>query len=137
MIGPTAQALLGLGLYVLVLLVLLAGSRVTLVLGGQRRANSFKPDGSDVSPFAQRLCRVHANAYESLPWLGAPLVVALATDRVAVTDPLALWLLAARIGQGIVHLLSTRERAVHLRFSFFLVQVVIAGYLMIRLLTGG
>ncbi|MEM9304474.1 MAG: MAPEG family protein [Pseudomonadota bacterium] len=134
--SATASVLAAYGLYVLVLVIGVAVFRTQLVMTGQRRANSFAPDCTDVSTFGQRLGRVHANAYESFPWIAAPLLVALATDRTEVTDPLAWWLLAARLGQAITHLGSTRELAVYVRFAFMLAQVAIAANWAVRLLQG-
>ena len=68
--APTITALLVYILWMLLLLGMLAGLRTTLSLSGQKKANSFNPDGSDVSEFSNRLCRAHANCYESFPIFG-------------------------------------------------------------------
>ena len=49
-------------------------------------------------------------------------------NRLTVTDPLAPWLLAARIVQSSIHLSSLSVAAVNLRFAAFAAQVVIAVY---------
>jgi uncharacterized MAPEG superfamily protein len=103
------------------------------VLTGSRAPNSFRPDGTDVAPFAGRLTRAHANCYESFPFFGGTLLLALASGSTAITDPLALVALACRVGQSSVHLASTSVMAVNLRFSLFLAQVGIAGYWLVRL----
>lgn len=128
----TALALLGYIAWMVLLVSILAGQRAQLTLSGQRRANSFSPSGDDVSPFSARLCRTHANAYEHFPILGGLLLFALATDTHAITDGLALWLLASRVAQGLVHLWSTRNLAVLIRFHFFLLQYLIAAYWLVR-----
>ena len=64
---PTALTLLLFIVWMIVLLTLLGGLRASLSLTGKRAANDFDPGGTDVSPFSGRLCRVHANCYESLP----------------------------------------------------------------------
>jgi uncharacterized MAPEG superfamily protein len=130
----TALAVLGYSAWMLVLLLILGGLRTYLTLSGQKAANSFRPDGSDVSPFSGRLCRAHANCYEGFPIFGGLLLLALASGRSAATDPLALWFLAARIGQSTTHLISTSVQAVQVRFAFFLAQVVIAIWWVIALL---
>ena len=107
-------------------------SYYTLV--GGRYANSFKTTGEDVSAFSARLCRAHANCYENLPIFAALIAVAAISGNAAITDPLALWLLAARIAQSTTHLISTRNRAVILRRSFLVVQVVIQGLWVAQLL---
>ena len=116
------------------LLVLAIGTlRSTYTLSGKRAANRFSPFGEDVSAFSGRLCRAHANCYENLPVLTAVLVVAGATDNLAVTDPLALPLVAARLGQSMVHIASTSVPAVLLRFGLYGVQLIILGYWIFRL----
>lgn len=120
----TALALAGYIGYFLLLLLLLASVRVIATLGG-KPANSFRPDGSDMPGFGQRLTRVHANAYESFPFVGGVLILALATQNTAITDGLALWLLAARVLQGLTHLASSSVLAVQIRFAFFIAQFVI------------
>jgi uncharacterized MAPEG superfamily protein len=127
-------AVVGYAAWMIVLLLVLAGLRVSLILSGRRAPNSFRPDGSDVSPFAERLCRVHANCYENLPIFAALVLTALVTGNAAITDPLALWVLAARVGQSVVHLISTSALAVQVRFAFFVVQVVVEIWWVLALL---
>lgn len=124
--NATAVALLGTLLWFLLLLMSIGIMRSALVFRGKKRANSFKPSGEDVSPFSHRLCRAHANCYEYFPVYGGLMLLALATDNTQVTDPLAYAFLAARLGQSITHLLSTRNLAVNFRFFFFLFQIAIA-----------
>lgn len=126
-------ALLGYAVWVLVLVVCIGMLRTRLTLAGSRQANSFDPGGADVSPFSARLCRAHANCYEFFPVFGGLLLVASATNSSHITDPLALWALAARVAQSSVHLASTSVNAVTLRFTFFLVQVLIAAWWAMRL----
>jgi uncharacterized MAPEG superfamily protein len=115
------------------LLLGIAGLRTYLSLTRQRAPNRFAPAGDDVSPFSGRLCRAHANCYENLPIVAALIVLAVATGNRDVTDPAALVLVAARIGQSLVHLRSTSNRAVSLRFVFFAVQAGIVGYWVVAL----
>ena len=117
-------ALLGYATWTLALLGGIALLRTYYTLVGGRYANSFKVTGEDVSPFSARLCRAHANCYENLPIFAALIAVAALGGQSAITDPLALWVLAARVCQSTVHLISTRNRAVILRFSFLVAQWV-------------
>lgn len=118
----------------LVLLALIASVRVVATMSGRKAANDFAPSGEDVSPFSGRLCRAHANCYESFPIFGGLLLTAIAIDMTVLTDGLALWALVARIAQSLVHLASTSVIAVQLRFAFFLVQFVIWVIWAVRLL---
>lgn len=126
-------ALLGFAAWTLLLLAGIATLRSVLTLSGRKRANSFLPSGDDVSPFSARMCRAHANCYENLPIFAALIVVAQLTQNTHITAPLALWVLAARVGQSTTHLISTRNRAVIARFAFFAVQVVIEIVWAVRL----
>jgi uncharacterized MAPEG superfamily protein len=131
--GPSALAVLGYAGWTILLVICIGLQRGTLTLSGKRAPNSFKTDGTDVSPFAQRLARVHANCYENLPIFAAIVLTAIATGHGSVTDPLASWVLAARVCQSVTHLLSTSSPAVMVRFTFFLVQMVIQIWWLIAL----
>jgi uncharacterized MAPEG superfamily protein len=129
----------GLALFIawtLTLLVLMEVLRSRLVLLGRVPSNGFTPDNANLSPFMQRLARAHANCLENLPVFGGLLLLALATGRSGVTDPLALWLVGARVVQSCIHLASLSVWAVNLRFTAFLVQTVIGVYWAWRLIAG-
>ncbi len=130
---PTATALLGYAAWTLVLLTTLGLWRTSLVMNRKRAANSFNPLGDDLEGFARRLTRAHANCYENLPIAGAVLLYAIAADRTAVTDGLAYIFLSARLLQSLTHLASTSNRAVTVRFAFFLVQILILAYWLLGL----
>ena len=114
--------------WALLLLVLMEVLRSYLVVSGRVRSNEFNPENSNLSPFMQRLARAHANCLEGLPIFGGLLVVALVTDRTEVTDPLAPWLLSARVVQSSIHLASLSVIAVNARFTAFSIQIAIAVY---------
>ena len=114
--------------WALLLLVLMEVLRSYLVVGGRVRSNEFNPENSNLSPFMQRLARAHANCLEGLPIFGGLLVVALLTGRTEVTDPLAPWLLGARVVKSSIHLASLSVIAVNARFTAFAVQIAIAVY---------
>ena len=63
----------------------------------------------------------------------AVLLFALATAQTAITDPLALVLLGARIFQSLVHLISTSALFVWLRFAGFFVQLAVLAWWLLRL----
>lgn len=129
----SAYALLGYVGWTLILIVVTEVFRTFLVLSGRKAADSFRPDGSDISPFAHRLARAHANCYESFPIIGGVLLLVLATDQTAVTDPSALWVLAARVAQSSVHVVFSSSLAVQIRFTFFALQLSVVAYWVIRL----
>jgi len=130
---PTIVALTGLIAWTLALLILMEALRVGLVASKQVQPNEFRPDNANLSPFMQRLARAHANCLEGLPVFGGLMVVALVTNRSAVTDPLALVLLGARLVQSVVHMASLSVAAVNIRFMAFVVQMAIGVYWAWRL----
>jgi len=131
--SPSGLALIGYAAWTLLLSTALLAYRTMLVLTKQRAANSFSPSGEDVSPFSARLCRAHANCYENLPVFGALILISLVTDHAAITDPLARWVLVARVAQSSVHLISTSETAVTVRGTLYWLQLGAQAYWVVRL----
>src|SRR5688572_19006839 len=115
--------LVSLAAWTLALLVLMEVLRTQLVLSKAVPANAFRPDNANLSPFMQRLARAHANCVESLPVFATLLLAALLAGKAAITDPLAPWLLAARVAQSCIHLASLSVAAVSIRFTAFAVQI--------------
>jgi uncharacterized MAPEG superfamily protein len=124
----SANVLIGLTAWTLFLLVLMETLRSRLILMKSVAANALQPDNANLSPFMQRLARAHANCVESLPVFSALLIVALLTNRAGVTNPLAPWLLGARLVQSSAHLASLSLPAVWIRFLAFAIQIAIAVY---------
>jgi uncharacterized MAPEG superfamily protein len=133
-LSPSAIAVLGLAAWMLVLLFVMVNQRGLLVLSGKMKVNAFAPDGSNTPDgLGRRLVRAHANCVENVPLLLAVLLYALATGNSAVTDGLALLMLGARVFQSVMHLISTAQIFVWLRFAGFLTQLVILGWWLLLL----
>lgn len=132
----SAMVLVGLIAWTVALLILMEALRGWRIATKVVAANQLKPDNSNLSPFMQRLARAHANCVESVPFFGMLLLFAILTNRAAITDPLAPWLLAARIVQSCIHLASLSVLAVNLRFLAFAVQIAIAVYWIWAFLVG-
>lgn len=122
--------------WTLFLLVLMELLRAYLVVAGRIPSNEFRPDNSNLSPFMQRLARAHANCVESLPVFGGLLILAIATGRSEVTDPLAIWFVLARVVQSSIHMASLSVVAVNARFAAFAAQMAIGVYWAYALLVG-
>jgi len=133
--NTTLTALTGFIAWTLFLLVLMEIIRSKLVLTKAVPANGFQPDNANLTPFMRRLARAHANCLEGLPIFGGLMLVAVVAGRSELTDSLAYSLLIARMLQSIIHLTSLSEAAVTLRFLAFAVQVCIAIYWCVMLLT--
>lgn len=136
MSSETALAILGLAAWYIFILLVLAGLRLyhTLVIG--KAANSFRPDGTDLPGFGERLSRVHANCFESIPLYMAVLVYAVATGQTDITDGGAAALLHARMAQSLVHAASTSVPAVYLRFVLFALQNGLLTWWIWKMATG-
>lgn len=131
--SPSALALVGYAAWTLLFVIAIISYRTGLVLAKKHSANGFDPSGSDISEFSERLCRTHANCYENLPVFAALILVAMVTGNGAVTDPLARWVLVARVAQSTVHLISTSEVAVTIRATLQSVQLGIMAYWVYQL----
>lgn len=116
-------ALVAYASWTLALVVAIACLRASLTLRGKRAANSFSVTGDDVSPFSGRLCRAHANCVENLPVFAVIVLAARLSGHAAAVDPIAPWIVTARVAQSSVHLASTSPRAVTIRFVFFALQL--------------
>jgi len=127
---PNASAfvLTALIAWTLFLLILMEVLRTGYLFNRTVAANEFRPDNSNLPPYMQRLARAHANCVEGFPIVGGLLVVALLTHRTGATDALAPYLLAARLLQSSIHVVSTNVLASWLRFIAFAVQMSIAVY---------
>jgi len=132
--SPSITALIVYAGWSLLLLITLVSYRSVLTVAGKRAANSFRHTGEGDSEFVQRLVRAHANCYENLPVFAALVLAAAASGNSAVTDGLVWWVVAARVGQSTVHLASTHNVAVIVRFHFFAAQLAILGYWAVLLL---
>lgn len=135
-----SSSLLALTLYagwILTLVVLIIAWRTVLTVSGRHPANRFLVDGTDLSPLAARLSRAHANGYENAPIAASLLVAAELSGHAAITDPLALWLVAARVAQSTVHLISTSVPAVIVRYCLFVAQLAIEGWWFAQLVSVG
>jgi uncharacterized MAPEG superfamily protein len=129
-------ALICFAAWTIVTSLVMVNHRLYFILTGRRKINTFTPDGVAVSPFQARACRVHANCYENLPVFASLVLGAAAAGKGAITDPLALIAVYARIAQSTVHLLSTSEIAVAIRATFWTVQMAIMLSWVWRLLLG-
>lgn len=133
MMTPTAMVLLSLVAWTLVLVMSLGILRSYLVMTTGRAANSFGATGDDLEGFGKRLTRAHANCYEMLPAAAIVLLYAIATGQTAATDGLAITFLGARLAQSVTHLISASSIFVLIRFAFFLVQIVIVIFWLLKL----
>lgn len=131
--GETATALAGFAGWFTLLTFVVAFYRVGISVTTGKALNSFAPDGSDTPGLGRRLTRARDNCFETLPAFAALALGAQIAGRLDVTDGLAMWVLLARIGQSMTHIISTAVPAVLIRATFFTVQLVIYLVWAIRL----
>jgi uncharacterized MAPEG superfamily protein len=134
LMGATATALIGFAGWFVLLSIALGIYRSALIFGGRKAANTFATDGRDLDPLGQRLTRARDNCFETLPLFAAIALGASLAGRLDVTDPLAMWVLYARIGQSLTHIVSTSVPAVLLRANLFFAQILMYLWWVIRLL---
>lgn len=132
--NETILALSGYIIWTLLLLVALAVYRTIYAKQQARTSMVFDSNGKDVGDIGKRLTRAHANCYESFVFVGGTMLLALATDSAVISNTLALVVLGARIVQSSIHIASTSNLAVILRFVFFLIQVAICAYWLFSIL---
>ena len=123
--SPTLIALTGFALWTGLLVFGLANFRVSYALRTGKGLNTFRPGGDDVEGLGQRWTRAHLNCLEFLPIFGAVALSAMAAGKTAITDPTAMIVLYARIGQSIVHMIGTSVPLVLIRATLFVVQLAL------------
>ena len=130
--GNSVVALGGFALWTLILVLSVATFRIVsdFVLKRGIALNLFKPDGSDVPGFGQRLTRAHLNCLEVLPIFAATILIAAIADQMSLLEPTVMYILYARVAQSIVHMISTSLIAVLVRGTFFVIQLaLLASYI--------
>lgn len=119
--------LLGFALWTLAILTFTVGvHRWSRILTGGSKIHEFSADGSEGPDWYRRGVRAHANCVENLPVYGAIVFIASSVGAGGGwVDVLAVTTLCARVVQTLVHVSFVQsQRAVSVRFSFFMVQVV-------------
>ena len=96
--------------------------------------NKFSPDGSNTPGFGQRLTRAHLNCIEMLPAFCALVIVASLSEQLNIMNSTVIYVLYARIGQSIIHMLSTHLLAVVLRATLWGVQLALLLFYAYQLL---
>jgi uncharacterized MAPEG superfamily protein len=92
---------------------------------------SYKP--VDDAPLVKRMEDAHANCLENLPLFAVIVLSAGLLGRLDAIAALAPFVLYARIGQSLVHLIGTGKFLVLVRASFWSVQVVLFVLMLARL----
>ncbi|MCX7060363.1 MAG: MAPEG family protein [Gammaproteobacteria bacterium] len=84
--------------------------------------------------FIQRVADAHANTLENLPIFAVLVLAAQAIGKPEVTASLAMYVVYARLGQSLVHILGVNTPLVLARATFWSVQLVCFGLMFYGLL---
>lgn len=122
-------------LWMMCLLFTMLFVRVKAVRKGLR-AKDIMPFNENISDFAYRLSRAHANCYENFPIFVAIVLVASMNDALGLMHGSVIVFILARILQSVAHLYSGRMRVVMVRAGFYGLQIFIQIYWIIMLIIG-
>ena len=120
----TSGALIGLASWAIIQSFILVSVRFVATKNGHA-LNTFDPAGKDLQGFGLRVTRAHGNTLENLAILASFLLYAIAAGQTAITEALACWLLYARVGQSVVHMMSNSVPFVLVRATLFSAQLII------------
>lgn len=130
-------ALLGFAAWAVLLIFIVLLYRTAIVLTGRKPANAWlrgeKPPAEEPA-LITRIGHAHLNSVENLPIFAAIIAAAAAAGKLPVTDPVALWVVYARIAQSVTHLMGVTHGLVVVRASFFGVQLILYAYMIWGLL---
>jgi uncharacterized MAPEG superfamily protein len=120
----------------LVLMALYISHRVTNILFARAPADSWtRGVEKPVPAFFLRAQHAQLNVLENLPIFAAIVIAAQALGRTGAIDPLAPYLLVARLAQTATHLIGVNHALVLVRAGFFTIQVVLFVMMFARLLS--
>jgi uncharacterized MAPEG superfamily protein len=102
------------------------GYRWALILSGRASVAGWRADAPQGADWYQRVMRAHMNCVENLPVYGAIVVALTAVGlQSPLIDGLSETMLAARIGQTLVHAALRQTNAVvSVRFTLFSIQLI-------------
>ncbi|WP_411823951.1 MAPEG family protein [Leptospira sp. 'Mane'] len=109
----------------------LVSYRTVQVLLGKKQSNEFPAGIQHGTDRYWRLNRAHANCLENLPIFATIVIVATLlgeTDSVFANTTLVI--IGARLIQTITHIISGSARAVDIRFTAYVTQIVSFGFLI-------
>jgi uncharacterized MAPEG superfamily protein len=119
-------ALLGFAVWTLLVLFGTVGVyRWSRILTGRVRISEWQADLPQDSDWYQRAMRAHMNCVENLPVFASLVLIAALIGLNSQTFELAaVVVLPARMLQSVTHVASGRNRAVLVRFVFFVAQLL-------------
>lgn len=131
------NALLLFAAWTLLLVIVVFLYRGVRVLGGTPinvwpRGASLAETGD--APFVKRVADAHANSLENLAVFAVIVLSAAALNKAAVLGALPMYVLYARLGQSLVHLIGTSVPLVMIRATFWAIQLALFVTMFVKLL---
>ena len=131
---PTSiSVLIGFVGWTIVLVLGYVNYRLFKIGGGQPADSWTRGNPSNDPDVIKRMQNAHLNCVENLPLYGGVVLAGLATNQLAIIDPLAGWYLAARIAQSVVHVIQVSHWAVMIRGTLWTVQMLLLLYWVLAL----
>lgn len=135
MMNASLTALAGFASWTLLLALIVANTRVANFIGGAKiPINKFSPSGEDLPGFGHRVTRAHLNCVENLPIFAALVAAAGLSGQFSIMEGTVMYVLYARIGQSVAHMISTASLVVWIRATFFFAQILLMAYYATQLL---
>ena len=131
--NPALVALAGFAGWTALLLLTVVNLRVANFFTGKKAINAFSPTGEDLPGFGQRVTRAHLNCVENLPIFAALVAAAGLSGQFSIMESTVMYVLYARIGQSVAHMISTVPMVVWVRGTFFFVQILLMAWYAIQL----
>jgi uncharacterized MAPEG superfamily protein len=135
--STSLTALLGFTGWTIALVFVVLLYRTGVVFARRHTANSW-PRGQqppkDEPGIVTRIGHAHLNCLEGLPIFAAIVLVAGAAGKYPVTDPVAMWVLYARMAQSVTHMIGVTHWLVFIRANFFTIQLLLYAYMIWGLL---
>ncbi len=133
--NPAIYALAGFAGWTLLLALIMATIRMSNLFGGAKiPINKFSPSGEDLPGFGHRVTRAHMNCVENLPIFAALVAAAGLSGQFGVMEGTAMYVLYARLGQSITHMISISPAMVWIRATFFFIQVLLMAWYAVQML---
>jgi len=118
-------ALLGFTAWTLLLVLIVFAYRGIRFLGGTPITSWVRGTVSAAdTPFIQRVANAHANCIENLVVFATLVLAAAAVGKNAAVAPFAPYVLYARLGQSLVHLIGISAPLVLIRATLWSVQLI-------------
>jgi uncharacterized MAPEG superfamily protein len=124
--SPSLHALIGFTAWTLLLVLIIFSWRGIEIVINRKKADSWTRGKDTPEPALMlRIQHAHANCLENLPLFAVIVLAAAAMGKSAVTDPYAMYVLYARLGQSIVHIIGVNHWLVLLRATFWAAQLAL------------